>query len=117
MTEQRTLFDLPNVDTLRVAETARDEAIARAAATAETWLSSSLVAIEALAREQFLITTDDVWERVDPTPEPRAMGAAMTYASRRGYIAATEQWQKSTRVECHARHIRVWRSLRFGRDI
>ena len=62
---------------------------------------------------QMTFTTDDLWVHVDPPREPRAMGATMTHARRLGLCEPTDRTSRSSRVACHARPLRVWRSLIF----
>lgn len=102
-----------------VAERVKERAIDRVERAAdEDWLSlvSGLVRHLALTRET--LTTDDVWagigDRVAEPSEPRAMGAVMRTAARSGWVEATDRTVKSSRVKCHRRPIRVWRSLLRG---
>jgi hypothetical protein len=104
------LFDQPPVDAVTT------EAIERVKRNAEPkWLKAALDAITSLALEQNIcFTTDDVWHllevgNVEPPREPRAMGAVMRTAQGRGIIRATEEYRKSTRVECHGRPVMIWR--------
>jgi predicted nucleic acid-binding Zn ribbon protein len=50
---------------------------------------------------------DEAIQRV----EERALGAIMQRAARQGWIAPTDRTRKSIRPACHARDLRVWRSL------
>lgn len=103
-------------DLLDLAEAiaARDEAVTRVGANADTaWMDAAIGAIWALAMIQQEITADDVWSAIGHTAsthEPRALGAAMKRAAGLGYITATDTYRPSTRLSCHARPVRVWRS-------
>jgi threonine dehydrogenase-like Zn-dependent dehydrogenase len=104
--EQQGLFD---------ATEARDSAIATAAAGAgDAWLAAAVQRIGTVAATKLSFTTDDVWatlEAVGLRPrEPRALGAAMKLAAKQGTIVATDMYRPSSRVECHARPVRVWRA-------
>jgi hypothetical protein len=99
-------------------EEARDEAIAQVGKNAPAdWFERALEAIARIAALNFYLTTDDVWDKVDSPPEPRAMGAVMEKARRRGLIKPTDRTQKSRRRECHARPLRVWTSMIYGVDL
>jgi hypothetical protein len=101
------------------AEQARDEAIAQVARPAEEWIRGAVQAVRAIcARRGYgaKFTTDAVWALLDhwgvgPPEEPRALGAAMMRAKRIGLCEPTAVTQKSVRVDCHARPIRVWKIL------
>lgn len=79
------------------------------------WLAAALERIRHLCLTRALWTSDDVWEGLDgldvSTNEPRAMGAVVKDACKRGWCCSSGQFQKSTRPACHARPIAVWRSL------
>lgn len=79
------------------------------------WLRVALLCVIDVARVMPTFTTDDVWERVGllgvTTHEPRAMGSVMRRAVKDGVCVATPSYERSSRVECHARPVRVWRSL------
>lgn len=111
---------MENVPTLfdeLTAMQARDEAIARADDHAEpAWKKAAAMAIRSMAVERDEITTDDVWEwlyemAIEAPHEPRALGSMMLRASRDGLISTTDRVRQSRRPECHARPVRVWRSL------
>ena len=97
-------LDAANVAVERVGENANPE-----------WLRAAHLCVIDVARVMPTFTTDDVWERVSllgvTTHEPRAMGAAIRRAVKDGVCAATPAYERSSRVECHARPVRVWRSL------
>lgn len=108
--------DMPTFD-LAAARIARDEALGRVDDHAdERWMLAAENAIEHVAEQREQFTTDAVWhvlqQRGVPEPrEKRAMGAAMQKAARRGRIERTNETKESVREACHARDIRVWRSL------
>jgi len=99
------------------AEEARDEAIAQVARPAEDWIRLAVQAVKAICQFRGsggMFTTDAVWAvlehwNVDPPDEPRALGAAMMRAKKLGLCEPTSVTQKSVRVDCHARPVRVWR--------
>jgi hypothetical protein len=95
------------------AQAAANEAIARVEANAELkFLTAALDAVRRCADELNCFTTDDVWDRLDvEAHEPRALGAVMRTAQRERIATPTDGYEKSRRSECHARPIRVWRSL------
>jgi len=98
--------------TLFDAEEARDEAIARVEAHApEGWLQRAHDKVQLVALARFDFTTDQVWDALgeDRPAEPRALGAVMKAMARDGKIRATGEYRKSSRVDCHARPVAVWR--------
>jgi hypothetical protein len=109
MTEQLSIFDNAPTTT---AEDAKREAIARVWDAAREWQSDALEAIWVVAKRYPILTTDDLWAIGLKRPrEPRAMGGAMKAAAREGWIEPTDRTRKSKRSACHARPIRIWRSL------
>lgn len=102
------LFDQPSGPELA------DEAIQRAKEHADReWYGDALGIVAALARRGEAFTTDDVWAQTDPTlstHEPRALGAVMRDARKRGWIVPTSEYRQSSRLECHGRPVRVWRA-------
>ncbi len=91
------------------AQIQRDLALDRVEAGApDNWIERAVCVIRQLAKESAFITTDEVWERMDAPPEPRAMGAAMRRAQREGIISPSNQVRNSNRPACHARPIRIW---------
>jgi hypothetical protein len=108
----------PNLFDYAAAQSAKAEAIARVDAHADDdWATAARRAVGWLALTQYTFTTDDVWHalegRTEATHEPRALGAVMKRVASLGYCEPTEQWQQSSRPDCHGRPVRVWRSL-FG---
>ena len=97
-------------------EKLRDEAIERVEAANAQWCRTALAAIQLIAITNAEFTSDDVWHALEmrgiaePT-ENRAMGAAFKEAMERGVCEPTERTIKSKRKQCHARPIRVWRSI------
>lgn len=87
----------------------RDAAIEQLAANHAPWIALILDRIRLMppGRE---FTTDDLWTAVTSTVrEPRAMGAAIKQAAATGLIEGTGAYRRSTRSECHARPVAVWR--------
>ena len=79
------------------------------------WKLNAKRAVLHLANTRDRFTADDVWalldERGEEAPhEPRAMGAIMTAAAKKGLIEASHEWRESNRPECHRRPVRVWES-------
>lgn len=98
------------------AEEAKRNAIRQVDENADQgWKETAYRVIWSLAREREFITTDDVWEQMAHTDaqthEARAMGAVMQQAARGGAIKSTGDYRPSIRTQCHARPVRVWRSL------
>lgn len=96
-----------------LSERARDIGIARVEASTDEWQSEAVTTIREIATKQVSLTTDDVWAELgrDDDIEGRAMGAAMRMAAKLGYIRRTNTTQKSVRVACHRRDLRIWESL------
>ena len=111
----RSLMDILAEYETEQAEAARDEAIARVEHNADrNWMVAAQTAVAFLAMTCDEFTTDEMWEalrEVDATHEPRAMGAVMRAAARRGLVVKTDRVRNSVRPECHARPVAVWRSL------
>lgn len=91
---------------------ARDASITQVELSTAEWQDEAIAAIRKVALAQPTLTTDDVWRVLgrDPDLEGRAMGAAMRSASKLGYVERTDLTQKSQRVACHRRDLRVWKS-------
>lgn len=100
---------------LPAARDARDEAIEHVAQGASPAVKFALyMAVSSTARELHEFTADDVWARVilpNGVHEPRIMGAVIMAAARAHVCEPTEKWRQSANVTCHARPMRVWRSL------
>ena len=98
------------------AERVRDDAIARAERHAlQEWKDTTMDIIKVLAIAYPTFTTDDVWLELNRTPhvgthEPRALGSMIRAAYKLGWIVPTQEYENSTRPECHARPVKVWRS-------
>ena len=110
MSTQGDLLDLAH------ALDAQAEAIARVERNADPdWKARALDAIWGLAFLHPELTSDDVWrvlgEDDATTHEPRALGAMLKKAAGEGWITATDSYRPSARAACHARPVRVWRSL------
>lgn len=78
----------------------------------ELWSDTALLAVERIAQRQTHLSSDDVWallaEYGMQADEPRAMGAVMRLAARRGLIEPTAAYRPSRRRRGPQR---VWRSL------
>ena len=90
------------------AELQRDDALDRLARANLEWIKACVNAIAAIPAGN-AFTTDRLWEILDAPPEPRAMGAAICEARRRGLIASTHVYRKSTRRACNARPMLLWK--------
>jgi hypothetical protein len=95
------------------AEAARDAAVGKVQTGAtEEERASALGALLEAAQTLTLLTTDDVHARLRAlVREKRLLGAVMLEGQRHGWIVPTAKHRNSTRTECHARPVRVWRSL------
>lgn len=92
-------------------ELARDEAVANLDLAYDGWIDSVMEIILSIPISQSF-TTDYLWEQVESAPnEPRAMGAVMTRARRKGLVISTGNYIKSRRPECHARPVMIWRRI------
>ena len=95
-----------------------EEALAAVAAHADRqWKDIALSIVRHIASVLPELTTDNVWlalsETLAHTPEPRAIGAIMLQAARRGWIAPTDRVVKTVRPEAHKRPIAIWKSLLY----
>lgn len=99
---------------IRAERAARDAAIRGAGVAAEgtdpEWVRRARKAIRDLAADRDTFTTDDVWERVPRTGEPRALGALMVEAADEGVIVRTDDTIPSRLPARHSRPVRVWAS-------
>lgn len=101
---------------MATAEELRDAGIKQVEENAnEEWTQLVTEVLEALARGNFNLTSDDVWVELDRFPhikthQPSAMGAMFKRASSLGWIAPTDRFVTSKRPSSHARPIRVWES-------
>jgi hypothetical protein len=90
-------------------EQLRDEAIRAVESPRKDWVAYAYDMICAIPPGTEFVS-DYVWARMDEPPdEPRALGAAMMKASRRGVIEETGNYIKSQRPACHARPCKQWR--------
>lgn len=109
----------PRTFNAEAAVAACDEALSRVGHRESTYVMKALVAaLIQIARDYKFFTSEDVWKlafayNIYPT-EPRVMGALLRYASAQKWCKATKSWKTSTMVSCHARPMRVWRSLIGG---
>lgn len=94
-------------------EQLRDEAMSRVdrAAPAD-WKELARQAVERVASERDVFTTDHVWlDGLEKPPEPRAMGPIMRRAIRAGLIEKTGRVVPTIFPEGHAGPRHEWRSL------
>jgi hypothetical protein len=79
-----------------------------------TWQHDAVVIIRAVCLKKEFFTTDDVWEAgLAPPPEPRALGAAMTWAASEGYCVRTPIHVQTQRRVRHGAPIAIWLSKLF----
>jgi hypothetical protein len=95
---------------------AQAEAIERVERHADAdWKDHVLDVIWGLAAYRAELTSDDVWRLLGQegpaTHEPRALGAMLKKAAGEGWVTPTDTYRPSARAACHARPVRVWRSL------
>lgn len=122
MWEPHSLFDDPSTDAQYVEQLerdhqhdqaigARDRAIDRAESHANTdFMEEALQAVRLVARTQPVLTTEDCYALVEAdTHEPRAWGAVMREAAKRGWVTAGP-YVESRRKESHCRPMRSWYS-------
>lgn len=94
------------------AKQARDEAIARVEEHAsDEWKAQALEVIHVVAQVHKELTTDTIWWYLEVPSEPRALGAVMMTAKRLQWIEPTDRTEVSKREACHARPLRIWKSL------
>ena len=84
----------------------------------ERWKAEATLAIKEVATVKREFTTDDVWQQLKmhvdaATHEPRAMGAMMVSAKKAGICTPLMKFEGSSRISCHNRPIRVWRSCLY----
>src|SRR6185437_118095 len=94
----------------------RDEAIRLVEANAdERWFVHALSGVYDLSRTGLTFTTDDIWNYLldseETTHEPRALGAVMRTAQKRGWCLPTDRYMPSNRPDCHRRPIRLWQGV------
>lgn len=92
----------------------RDKAIKQSwRGASPLWVEAAKEALVLAARENTFLTTDNVWPLIlgYETPEPRAMGAIMTWGAREGLICGLSATIPTRRPGSHRRPLRVWRSL------
>lgn len=97
------------------AKEARDEGMERAEAHADlAWQRKALAAVMrvCLAKPSFIC--DDIWEAgLERPKEPRALGAVMGQAVKKGICERTGEYRPSAQVSCHNNPRAVWRSRLF----
>lgn len=89
-----------------------DEGAQRAMSGAdEGWLRAAKHVVWQLIQEGQPWTTDQIWYRLEAlgvtTQEPRALGAVVRSAQRKGFIQQVG-YRPTTRPEAHARPIPIW---------
>jgi len=96
-------------------EALRDEAETRVERNADPYIKRlAIQALQELAYEQAVVTSDDVWLRIQVRPhEPRMLGPIMKSAEKKGWIRYTERTVLSVLEQNHRRPIRVWLSLLY----
>jgi hypothetical protein len=93
----------------------RDEALERVEEHADPeWMERGREVAVEVAGTYLEFTTDHLWQRLPPTRDNRAMGALMAWVRRSKLAKPTDRHVQSDRAVCHARPVRVWRSLQFG---
>jgi len=106
------MSDLMEGEVLKVAGMATAELHA-----SERWMASAMVAVLLCADTLPDFTSDDVWDvlrhwKTDPLEterNPKALGAVMLKAAKRGWIVKTGTVRNSTRKSLHASPRTVWR--------
>ena len=93
---------------------ARDQALATVLAGAEHDHRASIEdALRVVVEQGGEFTTDSVIRAMGDLyrelPEPRLIGAVLQIWRRRGLIEPSGRYVQSTRRECHARPVMVWR--------
>lgn len=94
-------------------EELRDEAEQRVEDHAdEEWMARAYEQLGVVLRDHERFNTDPIWALLDGYPERtherKAMSAVLRRAQREGRIRPTSEYVKSSRPECHARHVRMW---------
>jgi hypothetical protein len=95
------------------ARKARDAAIDRVESNPEAvaWMQKAASALRKVASKKEFFTTDDLWLLISPFEEPRIMGALMRTSHVEGLCEPTTRTLNSSRRTCHARPLRIWRSM------
>ena len=95
----------------RASEESKQAALDAVAAHTRAWTARALEQLHQVALTQPLLTSDDVWARLDTAPqEPRAMGVVMVQARKRGWIQPTDRFVQTSKVSQHRQPIRTWQS-------
>ena len=94
----------------------RDQALEALEGKYHWFLECSLPVLHELALKNSFLTSDDLWrvlnERDYPVPgNRRVISIVFRRAMFLGWLERTEATVTSNRAVCHARPIRVWRSL------
>ena len=96
--------------TLIAGLTARNISIDAVAGANTGWVAGRIAVIK-LIRPGTVFSTDRLWVGAPAIGEPRAMGAVIAEAIALGLIKATGEWEKSSRPQCHARDVKIWRRV------
>ena len=100
----------------------RDQAIERAIRHAgEPWKSKALEILWMTARKYETFFADDYHRiaaqmKLERPPDPRAWGAVIVQARKKGWISKTGEYRESTRLVCHAAPKPVYQSHIFHED-
>ena len=94
-------------------ERGRDDGIERAEQGAPFgWSDEALALVQTLAKQHPYICSDDLWAAgLSDPPEPRALGAVMRAAVKKGYIETTSHFVNTFQESRHRAPVRVWHSL------
>lgn len=86
----------------------RQEAGVAGGVVTDAWKKLVRRVIVEVADELGTFTTDDIWARVPPVNEPRAMGGLMKEIADSGRIVRTDVTRPSKHHANHSRPVRVW---------
>lgn len=103
---QTSLFDPVQGQQLKADAIAQVEAHA-----SEEWKAEALCAVQTIAQQFQEFTSDEVWRYVEKPHEPRALGAVMVHAAKRGWIRKTNRTRESRIASQHRQPLRIWESL------
>jgi hypothetical protein len=74
----------------------------------DVWRANAYEILRAWGQRREAFTSTDLIDVLGMPPRPNAVGAVMTAAAKKGLIAHTDRYVKSTRPTCHAAVVRVW---------
>lgn len=93
-------------------EAAKERALHRVDDAAdEDWKEVALEAVRQVALRRDRFVSDDVWKRLPPTRENRALGPVLRRAAAEGWIIATGEFSLTEQVKRHRAPVRIWQSL------